>query len=105
MPFEVKHKGMVTVVLRQRAYAVRTEELVFVEHIRQNAAQLLLIDHRRKSASLVTSFLEVVSPDHLLKYLRMPLPEQFNQFTDLGVFFQRTRLKYRGGAERQQSHH
>ena len=36
-PLKVKHEGMLEVILRERAYAVRTEELVFVEHVGQNA--------------------------------------------------------------------
>src|SRR5262249_44063069 len=102
---EVEHKGMVTVILRQRPYAVRTEELVLVEHIAQNATELLLVDHRRQPASLISSGRWVIGPDQLLIYLWMALPEQLNLFKDLGVLLESACLEYGGGTERQQSHH
>ena len=37
---QVKLKGMVEVMFRQRPYAVGAEKLVFVEHVRQYALQL-----------------------------------------------------------------
>ena len=42
----MKHERILLVVARERADAIRTEELVFVEKVRQNAFHLLLVADR-----------------------------------------------------------
>src|SRR3974377_245203 len=96
---------MVTMILRQRPNAVGTEELVFIEHVSQNAGQLLLVAHRRQPAALISSRRWVIGPDELLIYRWMALPEQLNLLEELGMLFESACFKNVGGAERQQSHH
>ena len=48
---DVHRVGIIFVIARQRANAIRREEFVFVQHYFQNSPQLLLI-HDRKQTSL-----------------------------------------------------
>ena len=43
--------GMVGVVARQRAEAVRAQELIFVEHLRQHAAELGFVQNRSEATA------------------------------------------------------
>src|SRR3974390_1458421 len=74
VPGQVKDEGMVAMVLRERAYAEGAKELVFVEHVAEDALQLLLVaDGSQPAASVAIE--SAIGYGNLLDYLRMALAE------------------------------
>ena len=92
---------MVQVIARERADAVRPEELVLVEQVAEHPLQLLLVEDRQQPPSLVADE-ALVGRGHVGHQLRMALPEQRDHLHQLRMARDRIRLEHRGRAQRQQ---
>ena len=93
---------MVGVVARQRADPERAEELILVEHLRQNAAELCLVQNRPKPAARDAGLPRVV--DRGVE-LGPGGEEPLEPLSNLGVLRHQLPLERRGGAQGQQAHH
>ena len=94
--------GMVGMVARQRADAVRAEELVLVEHLRQHAAELGLVQDGSEPAARDAGLRRVVDRG---AQLGTGVEEPLEPLAELGVLRQQLPLEDRGRAQGQQADH
>ena len=74
---DVEHVGMLGVVARERPDAVGAEELVLVEHLRQHAAELRLVQDCGEPAARLTGLGRVVDERGQLRARLEEPPEAF----------------------------
>jgi hypothetical protein len=100
----VENERMVEVVTGKRAKAVRAKEFVLVQHISQDALDLLFVADRQNPASLVSDE-SIVCGSDMLDKLRVALLEQYDELLKSRVAFNNSWLKNCGSAQRQKSNH
>ena len=93
---------MVGVESRQRADAVRAEELVLVEHLCQDSAELCFVQDGKKTAAFDTNLIWVVDGGAQLGAARQ---EPHQPLPDLGVFLEALPIKRCRRAKGQETDH
>ena len=93
---------MLRVEARERPDAVGAEEFVFIEHLRQHAAELGFIEDRAEPAARVADLARIVNEG---RQLRARLEEALKPFHDLGILLPEFAFENRDRAERQQPDH
>ncbi len=98
-----KHEGMIGVVARQRANAMRAQEFALVQHARQDPAQPIGIDDRHDAASALA---EMAGPRCMdaVEEVRHPASPFRDGGNDIGHERPLVRFDDRYGAKRQQAH-
>ena len=98
----MEDERMVGVISRQRAYAVRAQELALVQHARQHAPQPRLIEDRRHQSALAPGLRRIVDGPY---QLRVSLDEAAYRRHRFRMFLAQLALEDRHGAQRQQADH
>ena len=101
-PADVEAKRMVRVEARERPQAVGAEEFVFIEHLREHAAELGFIEDRAEPAARVADLARIMDER---RQLRARIEEALKPFHEFGILLPEFAFEHRDRAERQQPDH
>lgn len=98
---DVHSVGVLLVELGKRADAIRTEELILVQHLRQDTLQLLLAHKGQQKSVTLPAFAH--TGDVTLGNVVAVLDEPIETFLEAGELVDNVRLKGENGVKRNQS--
>src|SRR5215203_4697015 len=101
---DMKNERVILMVARERADAVRAQELVLVEQVAENAFELRLRKRREQPSPRITDE-SLRSRSDLRHDFGVALLVQLDELQQPGMFRDVVLPENRGGAQREQPHH